>query len=204
MFLKKSDDALSRKISYRHIAWLYALSRSLRGQDPTENLDSYLSVEELNQISRHRNIPLAILQKNAHDLAALKNAGRMEIFSLIQLNNTLVNFSNHMGMCERIKSTIFPATYRKFLHGIIYLFVVVLSVSLRDLQLYYELPLLLSISLAFLLLERSATHIQDPISKLPTDTAMTTISRNIEINIKQLLNEPEIPEPIPAAEFYSL
>jgi putative membrane protein len=122
----------------------------------------------------------------------------------VQINNTLVNFSNAMGMAERIKSTIFPTTYRLFLHFIIYVFIITLSISLRDIESYFEIPLLLIISSAFFLLEKSAKHLQDPFSNLPTDTAMTAIARTIEINIKQLINEKEIPNPQQPANFYLL
>jgi putative membrane protein len=109
-----------------------------------------------------------------------------------------------MGMAERIKTTVFPVTYRLFLHFLIYIFVVVLSISLRDIDSIFEMPLLITISSAFFLLEKSATHLQDPFMNRPTDTAMTTISRTIEINIKQLLGEKEIPEPIKPEKFYAL
>ena len=126
----------------------------------------------------------------------------MSIFSQIQLNNTLVNFSNAMGMAERIKNTIFPVTYRIFLHFFIYIFIVTLSIALRDIKSYFEIPLLLTISTMFFLLERSATHMQDPFRNRPTDTPMTAIARTIEINIKELLKEPEIPNPLQPEKFY--
>jgi putative membrane protein len=80
--------------------------------------------------------------------------------------------------------------------------VICLSVSLNNLKFYYELPLLLLISSAFFLLEKSATHMQDPFENRPTDTAMTTISQTIEINLKQLLNEKEIPPVKQPTDFY--
>lgn len=126
----------------------------------------------------------------------------MSIFSQIQLNNTLVNFSNAMGMAERIKSTIFPVTYRIFLHFFIYIFIATLSIALRDIKSYFEIPLLLTISTMFFLLEKSATHMQDPFRNRPTDTPMTAIARTIEINIKELLKESEIPKPQQPEKFY--
>ena len=109
-----------------------------------------------------------------------------------------------MGMAERIKSTVFPHTYRLFLHFFIYIFVVTLAIALTDIDSFFEIPLLLVISSAFFLLEKSATHLQDPFSNRPTDTEMTTIATNIEINIKQLLGETEVPEPLQPQGFYSL
>ena len=45
---------------------------------------------------------------------------------------------------------------------------------------------------------------QDPFENRPTDTAMTTIARKIEIDIKELLRETEIPKPHPPEKFYQL
>jgi len=109
-----------------------------------------------------------------------------------------------MGMAERINSTVFPVTYRLFLHWIIYLFVIVLCIALYDLAWYLELPLLLALSCAFFLLEKAATHLQDPFRNKPTDTPVTTIATTIEINIKQLLKEEEVPQPLPPGKFYSI
>ena len=109
-----------------------------------------------------------------------------------------------MGMAERIKSTVFPVTYRVFLHFMIYIFVITLSISLGEIDPMYETPLLLIISSGFFVLEKTATLLQDPFENKPTDTAMTTIATNIEINIKQLLKEGDLPKPFEPNKFYSL
>lgn len=109
-----------------------------------------------------------------------------------------------MGMTERIKSTVFPVTYRVFLHLMIYLFVITLSISLGVINPIYEIPLLMIISCAFFVLEKTATLLQDPFENNPTDTPMTTIATNIEINIKQLLKEADVPKPLKPDGFYSL
>jgi putative membrane protein len=64
--------------------------------------------------------------------------------------------------------------------------------------------LLLLISSAFFLLEKSATHMQDPFENRPTDTAVTAIARTIEINTRQLLQDPEVPAPLQPSNFYLL
>ena len=203
-FVTGNQHPAIKQIAYRHIAWCFCLGQSLRGLDAMENLNKYVSDEDLAHIGKHSNKPLALLQLNALQIAKLKEQGHLELFSLVQINNTLVGFSNWMGMAERIKSTIFPHTYRLFLHFFIYVFVVTLSISLGNIQSIFEIPLLLVISGAFFLLEKSATHLQDPFSNMPTDTAMTTIATNIEINIKQLLNETDVPKPLVSDTFYSL
>lgn len=198
------NDEMIRKIAHRQIAWCYSLGQSLRGLNASENLKEFISEVELDRIGKHNNKPLALLQLHGMDIKDLKERDQLDSFSQIQLDETLVRLCDSQGRAERIKSTVFPVTYRLFLHAIIYLFVVTLSISLRDVAGYYEIPLLLLISTAFFLLERSATHMQDPFENRPTDTAMTAIARTIEINIKQLLNETDIPESTEPEKFYIL
>ncbi|MFY9310010.1 MAG: bestrophin family ion channel [Bacteroidia bacterium] len=197
----KGNDETIRKIAFRQIAWCYSLGQSLRGLSPTDNLDGLISQEDLNEIKQHNNKPLALLQLNGKDIKQLKETNQLDIFSQLQLDNTLVRLCDAQGKCERIKTTIFPVTYRLFLHGIIYLFVITLAVSLRVDGLF-ETPLLIAISTAFFLLEKSAKHMQDPFENKPTDTAVTAIAKTIEINIKQLLKETEIPQPHQPEKFY--
>lgn len=187
-FLQSGNEKAIKTIAFRQIAWCFALGRSLRELDPTQNLEEFLDKKELEQVQMHRNKPLAILQSTVKDLADLKLNEQIDVFSSMQINTTVVNLTDAMGMAERIKSTVFPATYRLFLHGFIYLFTITLSISLSDIASYFEIPLLVLISSAFFLLEKTATHLQDPFSNKPTDTAMTAIAKNIEVNIKQLLD----------------
>lgn len=201
-FVAKGNQQDIKTIGFRHIAWCYSLSRALRGQEVEPDLEKFLSEDDIQSLKKHKNKHLAILQLNTLHIANLAELGKINIFGQVQINNTLVSFSNSMGMAERIKSTVFPATYKYFLHLTIYLFVITLSISLRDIEGYFEIPLLLVISAAFFLLEKTATHMENPFSNLPTDTAMTTISTTIETNIKQLLNEEDLPEPIPDHSFY--
>ena len=203
-FIAKGNDDDIREIAFRHIAWCFSLGQSLRGLDPLKNLEKYISENDLQKISTHNNKPLALLQLNTLQIAELKNNGKTDIFSQIQLNATLVSFSNAMGMAERIKSTVFPVTYRIFLHLMIYIFVITLSISLGEINPVFEIPLLSIISQGFFVLEKTATLLQDPFENKPTDTAMTTIATNIEINIKQLLKEADIPQPFQPYKFYSL
>lgn len=202
-FATKNDDDI-RTITSRQIAWCFSLGQSLRGLNPVENLNKYLPEKEVERICNHINKPLAILQLNSQHLVELKERGAFDTFTHVQINNTMVNLTNAMGMAERIKNTVFPATYRLFLHSFIYLFVITLSLSLSDIEIYFEIPLLLVISSVFFLLEKTATHLQDPFSNKPTDTPMTAIATTIEINLKQLIGESNIPESKSNETYYLL
>ena len=203
-FITHGNDQAIRQLALRHIAWCFCLGQSLRGLDPLVNLGEYISEDDIKKISAHNNKPLALLQLNSLQISELKNNGKMDIFSQVHIDKTLINFTTAMGMAERIKNTVFPVTYRVFLHLMIYLFIITLSISLGVVKPLYEIPLLVIISSGFFVLEKTATLLQDPFENNPTDTPMTTIATNIEINIKQLLKEAEIPKPLKPDGFYSL
>lgn len=203
-FIPKGNEERIKKIGLRQIAWCYALGQSLRGLNPTDNLAFFITSEEIDEIKNHNNKALAILQLHTKDIKYLKENNLIDIFAQVQLDNTLVRLCDAQGKAERIKTTVFPVTYRLFLHAIIYLFVITLSISLNEVGGFFEIPLLLLISSAFFLLEKSATHMQDPFENRPTDTAVSAIARTIEINIKQLLKEKDIPSPLKSEKFYLL
>jgi len=202
-FLKGDDtDQQIKQMAYRQIAWCYSLGQSLRGLPPLESCDNFLAEDELQSLKEFKNKPLGILQMNVKQISKLREAGRLTDFENIQLNTTSVRFSDSMGAAERINSTVFPTTYRMFLHFTIYLFVAILSIGLKGVILAYEIPLLLLIALVFFILEKTAYYLQDPFRNRPSDISVTAIARTIEINIRQLLHERDVPDPITKDEFY--
>lgn len=203
-FVDLPDSTLIQPLAFRQIAWCYCLGQSLRGLNPLEGIDELLSDTDKSHLANHTNKPLAILQLNAKDIQGFRQANTIDVFRHMQLDATLTRLCDSMGKAERINSTVFPATYRHFLHFIIYLFVVTLSIALNNVQIAFEIPLLLIISMGFFLIEKSAYHLQDPFRNRPSDISVTAIARTIDINIRQLLAQKQVPEPLKPTEFYIL
>jgi len=203
-FLGNDDKEYIKRIAYRQIAWCYSLSKSLREMNAMEGSEHLIRETEQFEILRHNNKALAILQLNAKEIRELKQNNKLETFTHLQLDNTLVRLCDAMGKAERINNTIFPTTYRQFLHYIIYLFTITLSISLSGVKMVFEIPLLLFIAAAFFLIEKSAYDLQDPFKNRASDVPVTSIARTIEINIRQLLGEMELPETIKPIDFYIL
>jgi len=203
-FLSPQETENIKKLAYRQIAWCYSLGKSLRGLNPTEGTENFISETDQLTISQHNNKPLAILQLNAKDIKELRQNDKIDTFTQLHLDSTLTRLCDAMGKAERINGTVFPSTYRLFLHFIIYLFVVTLSISLQDVRMIFEIPLLLVISASFFLIEKSAFHLQDPFKNRPSDVSVSAIARTIEINLRQLLGEQEVPEPVKPNDFYIL
>lgn len=173
----------------RQIAWCYALSQSLRGTNPLLGLDRLMKEEEVDYISRYKNVPMAILELHAKDMRHALKEGWINQFQQIQIDTTLSNLCDRMGGSERIKNTVFPVTYSKYINMTINLFILMLPFGLIEFFGYIEIPIVIAIAASFLLIEKMAIHLQDPFENKPTDTPTTTISRTIERDLCQMLND---------------
>lgn len=201
-FLTAKQAPLIKRISYRQIAWCYTLGKSLRGCDDLENLDHLIIGAEFAQISKQDHHPLAILQLTARDLEELRRSNALDVYSHIHIQETINRLTEAMGGVERISRTIFPSTYRLVLHFIIYLFVITLAISLKDINNILVTPLLLLISIGFFFIEKIAYHLQDPFRNRPSDIPVTNIAETVERNIRQLLGEETTPNPIDIKTYY--
>ncbi len=199
----EEENPMIKTMAYRQIAWCYSLGQSLRGQNPYEHIDGLISASELEHLQSQKNVPLGILDFQTESIKTLFDDGKLDTFSRLQFEETLERLTASMGKCERIKNTVFPTTYRKGLHLAIYLFVIFLSLTEPlNLNIIIEVLVLLILSMVFLFLEKAAFRLQDPFENLPTDTPVTSIARTIDINIRQLLGETELPKPIEPDDFY--
>ncbi|WP_345124101.1 bestrophin family protein [Hymenobacter antarcticus] len=197
-----APDSPVRTTAYRQIAWCYCLGQSLRGLDPTAGLAAYLSEQDLAGLRPHANKPLALLALHTTQLKELLAAQALNPYQQVQLDTTLVRLCDAMGQAERIKTTVFPVSYRLLVYFFIYLFLMTLSLGLVKTIGLWEIPVLLTTASSFFLLERTARYLQDPFNNKPTDTPVTAIARTVEINLRQLLQEPEVPAPLAPEAFY--
>ncbi len=188
----------------RQIAWCYALGQSLRKLMPMHGLERLISQRELEYISRFDNKPAGLLELHARDLDYALKQGWINRYQQVELDRTLTRLCDSMGKCERIKNTIFPATYSLYIHLTMNLFIILLPFGLIEFFGVIEIPLVVAISASFLLIEKMAIHLQDPFENKPTDTPVTAISRNIERDLKQILHDRQVPETHQAERFYIL
>jgi len=193
-------EAFKEKFIKRQIAWTYALSQSLRGFNPRKGLEQYLSADEMLFIKKRKNVTATLLELHAMDLKKALNEGWINKYQQIEIDKTLTALCNHMGGCERIKNTVFPVTYSKYINMSIHLFIVLLPFGLIEYFGYMEVPLVVAIAAFFLLVEKMAVHLQDPFENKPTDTPTTTICRTIERDLCQMIDDNKILEDKPQTE----
>ncbi|SHK83510.1 putative membrane protein [Chitinophaga jiangningensis] len=179
----------------RQAAWTHSLGQSLRKTDPLKGLERLLTRRELNYVMKYDNVPAALLLLHGKDIKLALENEWINSYQQVALDATLTKLCDSMGKCERIKNTVFPATYSLYTHFTVLFFILLLPFALIDSLGFMEIPLVVAISASFLLIERMGISLQDPFEGKPTDTPMTTIARTIERDLRQMLHEQTQEEP---------
>ncbi|MBS1566753.1 MAG: hypothetical protein JST39_20380 [Bacteroidetes bacterium] len=178
----------------RQMAWCYSLGQSLRQIPGTQGLERFISKKEQQSVSQYNNTPLALLEWHGRDIKLALEQGWINRYQQVELDRTLSRLCDNMGKCERIKNTVFPSTYSLYIHFSLMLFMGLLPFGLVEVFGFWAIPLTTGIAACFLLIEKMAIHLQDPFENKPTDTPVTTIARKIEIDLRQMLRDQEMPE----------
>ena len=190
-------DTTAVRMIHRHIAFLYVLKASLRNATD-ENVSKYLSEEDVEEISHHTNMHNALLTIQARDLQTLYQANKIDGFKFMDINGMIVRFTDSMGMSERIKNTVFPTTYTYLTKVFIWLFVVSFTLVISQSAGVYAIFLGWLIGFVFVSTQINGMSLVDPFLNNSSGVPLNQITRTIEINLLQMLNETEIPEPIKA------
>jgi putative membrane protein len=184
-------EVFKKRYVNRQIAWCYSLSQTLRGQNSYIRSIDFLVDEEVQFTRRFTNMPNSLLKLHGLDLRLAYKNGWLNDYQQVQIDGTLTRLCDAMGKCERIKNTVFPSTYSLYIHFCLYLFIALLPFGLIEYFGIFEVPLIVAIAAAFLLVEKMAIHLQDPFENKPTDTPTTAISQTIERDLKQMLNDSQ-------------
>lgn len=185
-FLPEENKEDIRAFSERQVIWTFALGESLRRQSFSQRVKDYLVTHKIEA----SNIPNALIEAHSRQLKQLAKNNKLSDFQIMQMNTTLANFCNSMGMCERIKNTVFPKAYSFLLHTLIYVFTLLLPFGLDDSKIIVEIALTILIPVVFISIEKTAIIMQDPFENSPVDIPVTALAQTIEINIKDMIGEP--------------
>ena len=201
-YLTSADKKIITKIAYKQMAFCYILGNSLRGVDRFKYCKYLLKKEDFDNLSKKENAHLSILDSITEDVSEIESQEKLNSYQHVSINSIISKLIDHVGKVERINNTVFPPTYRQFFHITIFVFIVLLSISLNQLNIIFGMPLLMAISIIFFYLEKTAYLIQDPFMNRPSDTAVTSIARTIEINIKEIIGEDNLPEHLKPKGYY--
>ncbi|MEM9191786.1 MAG: bestrophin family ion channel [Myxococcota bacterium] len=182
-----------------------------------EDLKGYLSEEERAHVLSKGNKATAILFLQSKHIRELMEKGFIWEFAFLQLENLLQELFTLQGKSERIKNFPYPRQYATLSYQFVYIFAFLLPFAaipefaatgkeLGETWAYADrifvwlaVPFCAVISWIFHTMERIGRVGENPFEGTVNDVPISTISRGIEIDIRQMLGEEkdEIPKPFP-------
>jgi len=191
-----SEPEIHRDLIYRQIAYNNALRLHLRRQDHWDELKPFLKKEEWKSYLPMVNKPTNILLQQSLKIKYLFNQETDMEFRRVKFEEILNEFYNIQGGCERIKNTPFPRIYSRMTKGFTWIFATVLLLSLYD-EFDWQLLIIRGmVSYVFVTLDKIQSLLKNPFDNTIADTPMTSLCRTIEIDLRQMLGEKDLPEPI--------
>jgi putative membrane protein len=183
-----------RRLVYYEIAYVIALRQHLRGLEPWEELVPLLSEQELSALRDEKNVPLAIQQQMGRLLRKCQVRGWIDMAHWRALDANLDDLVDAQGGAERIKNTPMPKQYDYFPRLFVQMYCLLLPLALVINMGWYTPLGSTLVGFIFLALDKIGRDLEDPFENTIYDVPLTAITTTIEINLRQLLGETELPQ----------
>ena len=165
----------------------------------------YLSDAERQYILIKKNRATQLLAEQSRQLTGLKDAGLIDTFEYVELERRLADFYDQQGRCERIKNYPYPRQFASITLYFIWLFVLMLPLGmLNEFQklganfVWLTIPFSVLVSWVFTSMDKVGEASENPFEGGANDIPMAALSRTIEIDLRDMLDETDLPAPLTA------
>ena len=157
-----------------------------------------LDESERKALEKESNPPVAIIQKTGDLLHRAWRSGQIHDFHLPVLESSLTEMIDVQGGCERIKATPVPFAYVALLHRITGVYCFLLPFGIVGKVGMLTPVVVLFVAYAFFALDAIGAEVENPFGYDANDLPLSQISKMIEINLRERLEEDNLPEPAQA------
>jgi putative membrane protein len=158
-------------------------------------------IQYYEMLKNKNNAASGLLKFQILELTKMKRQQKLDDFEHSDLVRHVNEFFNLQGGCERIKSTPLFRQYSIFSRVFVNLFIFLVPFALlKDISnlaawgVWLVIPFSLLISWVFYTMEQIGEFSENPFDNAVNDIPISTICRNIEIDIKEFLGEENLPE----------
>ncbi len=231
---EKELEAIKKRLTYRHIAWLYTLRKQLL--IPTEwehhsqksyggkfarmhrekhglglfseeeaefKLEDYISEAEFDRVSKAKNTATQLIVEQSRDLQKLREKNLLNDFRHLELTKILKDFYTQQGKCERIKKFPIPRQLANMSRYFVAIFLLLLPFSMipeivriSHLGIWLAVPITSIVGWVYVIMEIVGDYAEFPFQGLGSDIPMLSLCRTIEIDLREMLSETDLPAPI--------
>ncbi|WP_228426758.1 bestrophin family protein [Chryseobacterium carnipullorum] len=174
-----------------------------------DELKKYLSDAELQYIVSKKNRATQLMASQSKELSEAYARGDLNDFQWTQINQQLVKFTDDQGKAERIKNFPYPRNFSSITTYLLLLFILFVpfgllkeldklgeGTALEGWTLWFNIPFSLMVTWCFHTLDSVGEASVNPFEGSPNDVPITQISRTIEIDMRDMLDESDLPPAI--------
>jgi ion channel-forming bestrophin family protein len=175
-------------------------------EDLAALLTTHIGEEAATRALSQLNPAAHLLSEQSRQLAALRSAGLLDAFAHMHLQELLQDLMAEQGKAERIKNFPLPRQYATVNTFFASLFSLLLPfglipefAKLGEHMVWLSVPFSAVVSWVFLTTDRIGEWSENPFEGLANDVPITTMSRGIERDMRQLIGEADLPPARPAS-----
>lgn len=171
-------------------------------------LAKYIPAEEVLQIMATKNKAVQLLGLQSKTIKELYDQGIIDNFRFLEMNKLIMTLYDHQGKSERIKNFPYPRQFATVSSLFVKLFCIMLPFSmLKDFDKLNEsvggimqghmvwlvIPFSMLISWVYTSLEQVGESTENPFEGSANDVPISQMSRTIEIDMREMLGETDLP-----------
>lgn len=177
----------------------------------SEELKYYLPDNELLYILSKKNRATQLIALQSESLSKLKKEGVISDMQWLELQQCITRLIDDQGKAERIKNFPYPRNFASVATYLMFVFVFLLpfgllkeyaalgnGTCLEGYTLWFNIFFSAVVAWAFHTLDTIGESSVNPFEGSANDIPITQISRMLEIDMKEMLDEKDLPEPIVA------
>jgi putative membrane protein len=173
-------------------------------------ISEFLSVEERDDVLSRPNPATSLLKNQSRDITALRHKDLMDDFRYIEFKNIIEEFYTLQGKNERIKNFPLPRQYASVSYYFVMLFVLLIPFAMLNFfvpnsaeesvkwSVWLAVPLSVVVQWVFFTMEKTGDYSENPYEGISNDVPITALSKTIEIDLRDMLDEKELPKAIKA------
>lgn len=180
---------------------------NIGGMEP--ELAKHLSGTELAYVMGKVNKATQVISLQSKQLRELSEQGLIENYRYVEMEEMLVDFYTQQGKCERIKNYPYPRQYATLNMFFVRLFVIMLPfgmlqvfdglTTVHNAMIWLTIPFSALVAWVFTTMEKIGESTENPFEGNANDVPITALSRTIEIDLKDMIDEENLPDPVKPA-----
>ncbi|MFE8424553.1 bestrophin family ion channel [Tenacibaculum sp. ZH5_bin.1] len=166
-------------------------------------LKTFLQINEYERLIANTNTATQIINEQSRDLKKIREQKLIDDFRHMEMVKVLQSFYALQGKNERIKKFPLPRQYANMSRYFIGVFITLLPfcmipemMTLGSLGFWLSIPIVSLIGWVYVVMEIVGDYSENPFQGMANDIPMLSLCRTIEIDLREMLKETNLPPTI--------